>query len=54
MPGLLAHMVRKRRDGSLERRCGVMGVVERGGTIAVGDAIAIAMPEREHRPLGPV
>jgi MOSC domain-containing protein YiiM len=54
MPGLLAEMVEKRPDGSLARKCGVMGVVERGGRVALGDAIAVTLPEGEHRGLEPV
>lgn len=53
-PGLLAHMVERRPDGSLARKCGVMGVVERGGAITLGDAIAIETPDGPHRPLQPV
>jgi MOSC domain-containing protein YiiM len=50
-PGLLAEMVEKRPDGSLKRKCGVMGVVESGGTIERGSAIAIELPPEPHRPL---
>lgn len=53
-PGLLAEMVRKRADGSIERLCGVMGVVERGGRVALGDSIAVQAPEGPQRPLLPV
>jgi MOSC domain-containing protein YiiM len=53
-PGLLALMVRRREDGSVERRCGVMSVVERSGQIVVGDGIDVELPDGEHRPLGPV
>lgn len=49
-PGLLKEMIAKRPDGSLERKCGVMAVVEAGGEIAVGDPIAVTLPD-EHRPL---
>lgn len=44
MPGLLKHMVEKRPDGSLHRKCGVMSVVERGGEIALGAAIRVELP----------
>jgi MOSC domain-containing protein YiiM len=40
-PGALRQLVRRRADGSVERRCGVMGVVEHGGRIASGEAIVI-------------
>ena len=54
MPGLLKHMVEKRPDGSLNRKCGVMAVVERGGDIAVGAAIRVEVPEGKPIPLEPV
>lgn len=54
MSGLLAEMVEKRADGSLVRKCGVMGVVEHGGRIAVDDAIDVHLPEGPHRRLEPV
>lgn len=50
-PGLLAEMVEKRPDGSIKRKCGVMGVVESGGAVAQGAAIAIELPPEPHRPL---
>ena len=53
-PGLLAHMIPKRPDGSLERKCGVMGVVERSGEIAVGAAIEVEQPAAPRRSLAPV
>lgn len=54
MPGLLAEMVEKRPDGSLARKCGVMGVIERGGAVQVGDVVDVELPEGAHRPLKPV
>jgi len=53
-PGLLAHMVEQRADGSLARKCGVMGAVERGGEITVGAAIGVALPGAPRCPLEPV
>jgi MOSC domain-containing protein YiiM len=50
-PGLLAEMVEKRPDGSVKRKCGVMGVVESGGTIEQGASIAIELPPEPYRPL---
>ena len=50
-PGLLSEMAEKRPDGSVKRKCGVMGVVESGGTIERGSAIAIELPPGTHRPL---
>jgi MOSC domain-containing protein YiiM len=54
MPGLLKHMVEKRPDGSLNRKCGVMAVVEHGGEIAVGATIVVEPPAGLHVPLEPV
>ena len=54
MPGLLKHMIEKRPDGTLIRKCGVMAVVERGGDVAVGDAIAVEQPAGAPIPLEPV
>jgi len=54
MPGLLKHMVEKRPDGSLNRKCGVMAVVERGGEIKLGDPIVVEPPLGVHVPLEPV
>lgn len=53
-PGLLQHMVRKLPDGSLERKAGVMSVVERGGRVRPGDSIDVVLPAGEHIPLAPV
>lgn len=36
------------------RKAGVMGVVERGGTIRAGQSITVALPEQPHEPLQPV
>lgn len=54
MPGLLAQMIDKRSDGTIVRKCGVMGVVERGGSIARGDSIGLDLPPGPQRPLEPV
>ena len=50
-PGLLAEMIEKRPDGSIMRKCGLMGVVETGGTIGQGAHIAVDLPPEPHRPL---
>lgn len=54
MPGLLKHMVAKRADGSLDRKCGVMAVVERGGTVVLGDTVRIEPPAGRRVRLEPV
>ena len=54
MPGLLKHMIAKRPDGTLDRKCGVMAVVERGGEVAVGDTIVVEPPAGAQIPLEPV
>ena len=54
MPGLLAEMIERKEGGSLLRKCGVMGVVERGGTVSKGQPIAMTYPQKPHRPLEPV
>jgi MOSC domain-containing protein YiiM len=38
-------------EGNLIRKAGVMGIVLEGGDIAVGDSIAVTLPEGPHRPL---
>lgn len=53
-PGLLAHMIEKRPDGSLHRKCGIMGVVEQGGTVTRGQPIVVILPDGAHQPLKPV
>jgi hypothetical protein len=47
-------MVRKRADGTIERKAGVMSVVEVSGTVRPGDRIRIELPTDEHIPLEPV
>ncbi|WP_370178283.1 MOSC domain-containing protein [Alteriqipengyuania sp.] len=54
MPGLLAEMIERREDGSLFRKCGMMGVVEQCGRVAKGQAIAVTYPQKPHHPLEPV
>ncbi|MFN3509747.1 MAG: MOSC domain-containing protein [Tsuneonella troitsensis] len=52
--GLLQHMIEKRADGSIARKCGIMSVVERSGSIATGDTIRCELPPGPHQPLEPV
>jgi hypothetical protein len=49
--GLLDRVLVRRPGGSLDRRAGIMAVVEAGGPIAPGDAVRVALPEPPHRPL---
>ena len=49
--GLLKVMVTRDRTGRVERRAGVMAVVERGGTVRPGDAIQVRLPPEPHFPL---
>lgn len=49
--GLFAATIEKRPDGTLLRKTGVMGIVLAGGEVSPGNAIAVDLPEGEHRPL---
>ena len=49
--GLLGQVAFRTRDGALVRRAGIMGVVIRGGHVAVGDGIAVSEPPGPRRPL---
>jgi MOSC domain-containing protein YiiM len=53
-PGLLAEVVRRRDDGTVERLAGVMGVVSRGGVVAAGDPVEVSLPPGPHLPLARV
>ncbi len=53
-PGLLAAVLDKAADGSLIRKCGVMGIVLHGGAVMAGDAIGVMLPTGDHLPLAPV
>ena len=52
-PGLMA-ATRQRVGRLLVCRAGVMAVVITGGDVRPGDAVAIELPPRPHRPLRPV
>ncbi len=52
-PGLMQATLARAADGSLIRKCGVMGVVLKGGDVTTGAPIVIS-PPKEHRPLKPV
>ena len=49
--GLLGRVAFRGDDGALVRRAGIMGVVVRGGTVAVDDPIVAAPPPGPARPL---
>lgn len=46
--------VRSQDGVGIERRAGVMSVVERGGTVRAGDPIGVELPDVPHTPLMPV
>jgi MOSC domain-containing protein YiiM len=52
-PGLL-DVVRQQVDDEVVRRAGIMGVVVRGGAVAVGDTVVWSEPPGPPRPLRPV
>jgi MOSC domain-containing protein YiiM len=52
--GLLAAVLDRDADGELLRKAGVMAIVRAGGSVRVGDPIAVQLPQRPHRPLRPV
>lgn len=53
-PGLLQLAVRRVDGVAIERRTGVMSVVERGGTVREGAPIRVELPDGPHSPLKPV
>lgn len=53
-PGLMAAVLRRGADGTLERLAGVMGIVIAGGDVRPGDAIAIELPPGAPRRLAVV
>lgn len=53
-PGLLGAVLERDDGGGLVRRAGVMGIVARGGTVAVGDPILVGVPPGVAIPLSPV
>jgi MOSC domain-containing protein YiiM len=50
-PGLLGQVAFRGDDGVLVRRAGIMGVVVRGGAVAVDDPILASAPPGPSRPL---
>ena len=52
--GLMQAVLDRDAAGALVRKSGVMAVVRRGGEVRAGDAIEVALPAGEQRPLEPV
>ncbi|MBT9289779.1 MOSC domain-containing protein [Hyphomicrobiaceae bacterium 22] len=49
--GLLGQVLVRRPDGSLNRRAGIMAVVETAGAVAPDDTVRVVLPDPPHRPL---
>lgn len=49
--GLLKRVVGRDEAGNLVRKAGIMGIVQAGGVVRPGDAIAVHLPDGPHRPL---
>lgn len=49
--GLMNAVLDRDANGNLIRKAGIMGIVERGGEVRVGDAIVVESPAGSHRPL---
>ncbi len=49
--GLMQATLDRDAEGNLIRKAGVMGIVLEGGDIAIGNSIAVTLPEGPHRPL---
>jgi MOSC domain-containing protein YiiM len=52
--GLLKVAITRDASGELVRKAGIMGVVERGGTVVASDAIRVELAPEPHTPLAPV
>lgn len=53
-PGLMAAVLGRDAHGAVIRLAGVMAIVIRGGDVAAGDSITVAVPPPPHRTLVPV
>jgi MOSC domain-containing protein YiiM len=51
MPGLLGQVAWRTERGELVRRAGIMAIVTTGGSVLLGDPIAVTLPDGPHRPL---
>jgi MOSC domain-containing protein YiiM len=49
--GLMQAVLDRDAEGGLIRNAGIMGIVLRGGPVAVGDAISVELPAEPHRAL---
>jgi MOSC domain-containing protein YiiM len=49
MPGLLGQVAWRTEQGELVRRAGIMAIVTTGGSVHLGDPIAVTLPEGPHR-----
>jgi len=49
--GLMNAVLDRDTNGTLIRKAGVMAIVLKGGTVTVGDEIAILLPQKPHRAL---
>ena len=49
--GMLECLLRKKENGEIEKRGGIMGVVRKGGKIYTKDGIEVILPEGAHIPL---
>jgi MOSC domain-containing protein YiiM len=52
--GLLGAVLDRDADGELVRKAGVMAIVRAGGSVRVGDPIAVQLPQTPHQRLRPV
>ena len=49
--GLQDKLVFRDAEGKLMRKCGIMGIVKRGGNIQTGASIKVQLPPEPHKPL---
>lgn len=48
LPGLMEAVLERKPDGTILRKCGIMAIVLRSGTVQPGDAINIELPPLPH------
>jgi MOSC domain-containing protein YiiM len=49
--GLMQAVLDRASDGSLVRRCGVMGIVRKAGDVCADDLFSVRLPPTPHKPL---